>query len=85
MTWSFFESGHGKGEHDGAGKDIEIYPLFWNILMPLTYLSFIVGACVKSALRRYQLKRDANLLDDAHKIVEWCTKHMTLSASTWVL
>ena len=38
---------------------------------------------MKSALRRYQLKRDADLLDDAHKIVEWCTKHMTLSASTW--
>jgi len=28
MTWSFFESGHGKGEHDGAGKDLENYPLF---------------------------------------------------------
>ena len=38
---------------------------------------------MKSALRRYQLKQDADLLDDAHKIVEWCTKHMTLSASTW--
>ena len=30
-TWSFFESGHGKGEHDGA------------------------GACIKRALRRYQM------------------------------
>ena len=29
--WNFFESGHGKGEHDGA------------------------GACIKRALRKYQM------------------------------
>ena len=54
------------------------------IIYPIILLSFLIGACVKSALRRYQLKPDADLLDDAHKIVEWCTKYMTLSSpSTW--
>ena len=35
ILWNFFETGHGKGEHDGA------------------------GACVKRALRRYQLQHDS--------------------------
>ena len=43
----FFESGHGKGEHDG------------------------VGACVKRALVKGQLKISAAELLDACSIVDW--------------
>ena len=38
MTWSFFESGHGKGEHDGIGKDLQNYPLYWKIFMPIVHI-----------------------------------------------
>ena len=47
--WTFFESGHGKEEHDG------------------------VGACVKRALVKKQLKISAAELLDAHSIVDWCS------------
>ena len=47
--WIFFESGHGKGEHDG------------------------VGACVKRALVKEQLKISTTELLDARSIVEWCS------------
>ena len=46
--WSFFESSHGKGEHDG------------------------VGACVKRALVKEQVKILGVDLLDAHSIVDWC-------------
>ena len=51
-TWSFFETGHGKGEHDGA------------------------GACVKRALRRYQMSHDATRLKSSKEVVDWCTLHL---------
>ena len=51
-TWSFFESGHGKGEHDGA------------------------GACIKRALRRYQMRFDADMMRDAKSVVDWCTHNL---------
>ena len=56
--WSFFESRHGKGEHDGA------------------------GACVKRALRRYQLRRDTQRFRDARQVVDWCTHHMGVDSSS---
>ena len=56
--WSFFESGHGKGDHDGA------------------------GACVKRALRRYQLCRDSQRFRDARQVVDWCTHHMGVDSSS---
>lgn len=56
--WSYFETGHGKGEHDGA------------------------GACVKRALRRYQLRRDSERFRDARQVVEWCTMHMGVATSS---
>jgi len=84
MTWSFFESGHGKGEHDGAGKRMGLMTNLPNLVKFALYLMYLVflGACVKSALRRYQLKPDAELLDNAQKVVQWCTSNMTLSASS---
>jgi hypothetical protein len=51
--WNFFETGHGKGEHDDA------------------------GACIKQALRRYQLNPHAGRFESAEKVVEWC--NMALS------
>lgn len=51
-TWSFFESGHGKEEHDG------------------------VGACIKQALRRYQMKFDANIMQDEKSVVDWCNQNL---------
>lgn len=56
--WSFFESGHGKGEHDGA------------------------GACIKRALQRYQLWHDSERFRDARQVVDWCTLHMSMGASS---
>jgi hypothetical protein len=50
--WSFFEAGHGKGEHDG------------------------VGACVKRALAREQLK-----FEDARAIVDWCNTKLSRRTS----
>ena len=47
--WIFFQSGHGKGEHDG------------------------VGACVKRALVKEQLKILGRELFDARSIVYWCS------------
>ena len=84
MTWSFFESGHGKGEHDGAGKRVGLMPNLPNLVKFALYLMYLVflGACVKSALRRYQLKPDVELLDNAQKVVQWCTSNMTLSTSS---
>ena len=51
-TWSFFETGHGKGEHDGA------------------------GACVKRALRRYQMSHSASRLKCSKEVVDWCTQNL---------
>ena len=51
--WSFFESIHGKGEHDG------------------------VGACVKRALVKEQLKISGAELLDAHSIVDWCSSALS--------
>jgi len=51
-TWSFFETGHGKGEHDGA------------------------GACVKRALRRYQMSHSASRLKCSTEVVDWCTQNL---------
>ena len=46
--WIFFETGHGKGEHDAA------------------------GACVKRALRRYQMNHSADWCVCANQVVQWC-------------
>ena len=51
-TWSFFETGHGKGEHDGT------------------------GACVKRALRRYQMSHSASRLKCSAEVVDWCTQNL---------
>ena len=51
-TWSFFETGHGKGEHDGT------------------------GACVKHALRRYQMNHSASRLANSNDVVNWCKQTM---------
>jgi len=51
-TWIFFETGHGKGEHDG------------------------VGACVKRALRRYQMSHSASRLKCSKEVVDWCTQNL---------
>ena len=53
MTWSFFESGHGKGEHDGAGKRMGLMKNLPNLVKFALYLIYLVflGACVKSALQ----------------------------------
>ena len=53
ITWNFFESGHGKGEHDGA------------------------GACVKRALRRYQLQHDAIDLKCSTQVLELCNVYLS--------
>ena len=53
--WNFFESGHGKGEHDG------------------------VGACIKCALRKYQMNYQGVCVNDAHHVVEWCKTHFALN------
>ena len=50
--WSYFEIGHGKGEHDGA------------------------GSCIKTTLRREQMKFTGTSLQDAESIVKWCTTVM---------
>ena len=52
-TWNFFEIGHGKGEHDGA------------------------GACVKHALRRYQLNHSASRLANSLDDVNWCKDNLS--------
>jgi hypothetical protein len=52
-TWSFFEMGHGKGEHDG------------------------VGACVKHALRRYQMNHSTSHLVNSNDVVNWCKKNLS--------
>ena len=49
----FFETGHGKGEHDG------------------------VKACVKRALRRYQMNHYADRFVCSNQVVQWC--HLNLS------
>ena len=46
--WNFFETGHGKGEHDD------------------------VGACIKRALRRYQMNPSTNRIVGAKEFVQWC-------------
>ena len=51
-TWRVFESGHGKGEHDGD------------------------GACIKRALRRYQMQFNADTMRDAKSVVDWCTHNL---------
>jgi len=51
--WNYFETGHGKGEHDGA------------------------GACVKTALRREELKLSTiSTIRNVQSIVRWCTSVM---------
>ena len=51
--WNYFQTGHGKGEHDGA------------------------EACVKTALRREELKLSTNsTIQNAQSIVRWCTSVM---------
>lgn len=55
--WNFFETSHGKGEHDGA------------------------GACIKQALRRYQMDHSANLLVSVEQVVQWCI--VSLSHETY--
>ena len=50
--WNYFETGHGKGEHDGA------------------------GACIKTALRREEMKFTGARLRDAASIVKWCASVM---------
>lgn len=52
-VWSFFESGHGKGEHDSA------------------------RACIKHALRKYQMNYQGLCIKYAHDVVEWCKTHIT--------
>ena len=51
-TWNFFETGHGKAEHDGA------------------------GACVKYALRRYQLNHSASEHANYLDVVNWCKDNL---------
>ena len=51
-VWNYFETGHGKGEHDGA------------------------GACIKTALRREEMKFTSARLLDAASIVQWCASFM---------
>ena len=51
--WIFFESTHGKGEHDR------------------------VGACVKRALVKEQLKISEAELLDAHSIIDWCSSTLS--------
>ena len=51
--WSFFEAGHGKGEHNG------------------------VGACVKRALVKEQLKISREKFSDARSIVDWCSSALS--------
>ena len=46
--WNVFETGHGKGEHDGA------------------------RACIKRALRRYQMDLSTNRLVSVEQVVQWC-------------
>ena len=47
---NYFESGNGKGEHDG------------------------VGACIKRALRRKEMKfTTTSIIQDVKSIVEWCS------------
>ena len=50
--WNYFETGHGKGEHDGA------------------------SACIKTALRREEMKFIGALLRDNAYIVKWCASVM---------
>ena len=51
--WNYFETRHGKGEHDGA------------------------GACIKTALRRKEMKfTTISLIRDAKTIVAWCSSVM---------
>ena len=50
--WNYFENGHGKGEHDGA------------------------GACIKTTLRREEMKFIGARLRDAASIVQWCASIM---------
>lgn len=50
--WNYFETGHGKGEHDGA------------------------GACIKTAIRREEMKFTGAHLQDAASIVKWCASVM---------
>ena len=52
-TWIFFETRHGKGEHDG------------------------VGACVKHALRRYQMNHSASHLANSNDVVNWCKQNLS--------
>ena len=48
--WNYFETGHGKGEHDG------------------------VGACIKTALCRKEMKFiTIFLIQDAKTIIAWCS------------
>ena len=47
-VWNYFETSHGKGEHDG------------------------VGACIKIALRREEMKFTGAHLQDASSLVKWC-------------
>ena len=51
-VWNYFETSHGKGEHDGA------------------------GACIKTSLRREDMKFIGAHLRDAASIVEWCASVM---------
>ena len=46
--WNFFDTGHGKGEHNGG------------------------GACVKWALRRYQMNPHADRFESTIQVVQWC-------------
>ena len=51
-VWNYFETGHGKGEHDGA------------------------GACIKTSLRREEMKFTCALLRDVASIMKWCASMM---------
>ena len=50
--WNLFETGHGKGEHDGA------------------------GACVKRALRRWQMKHSSRRFHSVAEVVQWCKSNL---------
>ena len=50
--WNYFETGHGKGEHDGA------------------------GACIKTSLRREEMKLTSTRLQNGASIVKWCASVM---------
>ena len=55
--WNFFETQHGKGEHDGA------------------------GACIKRALRRWQMNRSSIRFHSTAEVFQWCKSHLSHDCS----